>query len=153
MDILRISKLTIFLSLFCFFVAKPVFAQRNTVRGVVVYSAPWCGGIKLREEIEKRLEEEHTFINSAFLLIDSADSQKTYILRTNNQGQFKLKIPNGTYYVFFTDKITVQEFISIDKNCPIWMKQVLAIFKIPQREAKVNLSLNIGCNPCVPPRL
>lgn len=89
-------------------------SKKNNVEGFIQIHKPYCGGAKPTPEMSKGTFEPYA--NATFYLKSSMNNSKreqtVAIIRTDEKGKFRSKIPVGNYLLIHSDKVlSFNEFL------------------------------------------
>lgn len=133
------------------------------VKGKVVSSSDYCGGIAPSPEMRKQLKTPNPFA-SATLYIKNAGgealAQQSVIttVHTNEQGEFSVRLPSGNYAVVTEAKTRSYNYPNLPPSakpnaelCQKWLNTADFYLKVPDDKDKLpTYKMHLSCNNCVP---
>ena len=125
-------------------------SQKKTVYVSIQYLQPYCGGARPSDEMINEAERPRPYANMTVMWVSAngrIDSAKT-----NEQGQLKLKLKKGTYFLYESWRYYLNTpndlpIESFDKEClkTEWQKAICKI-KVQKKSADIS-----GLGPLVKP--
>jgi hypothetical protein len=147
---------------------KELGNNANEVKLVITNSTPYCGGAAPTPEME--IPVEVPIPNSSFLLYseneDGSRGKELKEIKTNEDGETTLYLPNGHYQLWLpTKKLSLEEFIKAespdkgtdysyqDRECfQAWREKVDFKFEV-KSDSTISLSRPVRCytgaHPCL----
>lgn len=132
------------------------------VRGKVVSSSDYCGGIVPSPEMRKQLKTPNPFASATLYIKNASEAlaQQTVIttVYTNEQGEFSVRLPAGNYAVVTEAKTRSYNYPNLPPSakpnaelCQKWLNTADFYLKVPDEKAPpATYKMHLSCNNCVP---
>ena len=112
----------------------------------VYFNEDYCGGAKPSETLLNKLKELKT-LNNIELVFEKEGILSHYTTKEN--GTLSLKLSEGTYRVYFPNKLSAK---GDSKKCQEWKLKPNGMLIISKGIEKIRLQLHKDCSPCGPKR-
>jgi hypothetical protein len=134
-------------------------AKPHNIVITTMYTEEYCGGAAPEDAVVDEMMTPKPYANKSFYIYSvGLGMGDEYQIKTDGNGQFKLKLTPGTYTMFLLNKKQADELIAAETD--VALKECKrAKFTIPQSYFEVLpgeftsiMEYNIMCDPCEPPR-
>ncbi len=136
------GKLCLFLLLL---MVHGAFSQQK-VKVHVQFTNAYCGGARPSQEVLDRLNRAKDLEHTQLRLIYKGETK----VKTNEFGHFKARLRPGTYHIYIgNEKASDSNF---DPTCAKMLEMSFGELVIEKGKDFYEVTIKIGCNPCLPPR-